>query len=312
MCENRYGAIRLFAAGLLLPLLLVQQSFAWGMDGHMMINRVAGANLPVDVPAFLRTPAALDALEYYGPEPDRWRSPAEPELNAAQAPEHFIDLEWADLAGPLPRRRYYYIRALAVAQAKHPDMVLTPDKVGLQPYVTTEVYERLQSAFRDYRALVAAKQDTRPSEAEITFLAGWLGHYVADGSMPLHTSIQYNGWVGPNPNGYTTGHHIHSLFESDFVHANVKAADFAPLVASAKPTIMGDVFNEYMAYLRHSNSLVEQTYQLEKTGGFVGAGTPAGKAFVDRQLAAGAVELRNMIYTAWVKSAEPVPAYRGN
>jgi hypothetical protein len=312
MCENRYGAIRLFAAGLLLPLLLVQQSFAWGMDGHMMINRVAGANLPVDVPAFLRTPAALDALEYYGPEPDRWRSPAEPELNAAQAPEHFIDLEWADLAGPLPRRRYDYIRALAVAQAKHPDMVLTPDKVGLQPYVTTEVYERLQSAFRDYRALVAAKQDTRPSEAEITFLAGWLGHYVADGSMPLHTSIQYNGWVGPNPNGYTTGHHIHSLFESDFVHANVKAADFAPLVASAKPTIMGDVFNEYMAYLRHSNSLVEQTYQLEKTGGFVGAGTPAGKAFVDRQLAAGAVELRNMIYTAWVKSAEPVPAYRGN
>ena len=312
MCENRYGAIRLFAAGLLLPLLLVQQSFAWGMDGHMMINRVAGANLPVDVPAFLRTPAALDALEYYGPEPDRWRSPAEPELNAAQAPEHFIDLEWADLAGPLPRRRYDYIRALAVAQAKHPDMVLTPDKVGLQPYVTTEVYERLQSAFRDYRTLVAAKQDTRPSEAEITFLAGWLGHYVADGSMPLHTSIQYNGWVGPNPNGYTTGHHIHSLFESDFVHANVKAADFAPLVASAKPTIMGDVFNEYMAYLRHSNSLVEQTYQLEKTGGFVGAGTPAGKAFVDRQLAAGAVELRNMIYTAWVKSAQPVPPYKGN
>ena len=278
----------------------------------MMINRVAGANLPADVPAFLRTPAALDALEYYGPEPDRWRSPAEPELNAAQAPEHFIDLEWADLAGPLPRRRYDYIRALAVAQAKHPDMVLTPDKVGLQPYVTTEVYERLQSAFRDYRALVAAKQDTKPSEAEIVFLAGWLGHYVADGSMPLHTSIQYNGWVGPNPNGYTTEHHIHALFESEFVHANVKAADFAPLVAATKPVLMGDVFNEYMAYLRHSNSVVEQTYQLEKAGAFAGAGTPAGKAFVDQQLAAGAIELRNMIYTAWIKSATPVPPYRGN
>jgi hypothetical protein len=312
MRENRCGPIRLFAAGLLLPLLLVQQSFAWGMDGHMMINRVAGANLPADVPAFLRTPAALDALEYYGPEPDRWRSPAEPELNAAQAPEHFIDLEWADLAGPLPRRRYDYIRALAVAQAKHPDMVLTPDKVGLQPYVTTEVYERLQSAFRDYRALVAAKQDTKPSEAEIVFLAGWLGHYVADGSMPLHTSIQYNGWVGPNPNGYTTEHHIHALFESEFVHANVKAADFAPLVAATKPVLMGDVFNEYMAYLRHSNSVVEQTYQLEKAGAFAGAGTPAGKAFVDQQLAAGAIELRNMIYTAWIKSATPVPPYRGN
>jgi hypothetical protein len=292
--------------------MLAQQGFAWGMDGHMMINRLAGGALPADVPAFLRSPAALDALAYYGPEPDRWRSSAEPELNAAQAPEHFLDLEYADLAGPLPRRRYDYIRALAAAQPKHPDIALTPEKVGLQPYVTSEVYERLQSAFRDYRALVAAKQDTKPSEAEIVFLAGWLGHYVADGSMPLHASIQYNGWVGPNPNGYTTEHHIHSLFESEYVHANVKAADIAPLVNASRPAPLGDVFNDYMVYLRHSNSLVEQTYQLEKAGAFAGAGTPAGKQFVDQQLAAGAIELRDMIYTAWLKSGDAVPPYHGN
>jgi hypothetical protein len=278
----------------------------------MMINRLAGASLLGDVPAFLRSPAALDALEYYGPEPDRWRSSAEPELSAAQAPEHFIDLEYADLVGPLPRRRYDFIRALATAQAKNPDLPLTPEKVGLQPYQTTEVYERLQSAFRDYRALVAAKQDTKPSEAEIIFLAGWLGHYVADGSQPLHTTIQYNGWTGPNPHGYTTEHRIHAQFETAFVHANVKPADVAPLVAASKPEVLHDVFADYLAYLRHSNTLVEQTYQLEKTGAFAGAGTPEGKAFVDRQLAAGAIELRNMIYTAWIKSAEPVPAYTGN
>ena len=305
--------LRFAAAVGLLPVMLVQQSFAWGADGHSIINRLAAAALPADVPEFLRSPAALDAMEYYGPEPDRWRSPAEPELDAAQAPEHFIDLEYADLAGPLPRQRYDYIRALAVAQAKHPDLAasLTPEKVGLQPYVTTEVYERLQSAFRDYRALVAAKKDTKPSEAEIVFLAGWLGHYVGDGSQPLHTSIQYNGWVGPNPHGYTTEHRIHSLFESQFVHANVTAGDVAPLIP-AKPVVLGDVFDDYMKYLRNSNSLVEQTYQLEKSGAFAGAGTPAGKAFADQQLAAGATELRNMIYTAWVKSAEPVPAYHGN
>ena len=303
--------VRLAAAIGLLPIFFVQQSFAWGSDGHMIINRLAGAALPADVPDFLRSPAALDALQYYGPEPDRWRSTAEPELDAAQAPEHFLDLEYADLAGPLPRQRYDFIRALAVAQAKHPDLPLTPEKVGLQPWETTEVYERLQSAFRDYRALVAAKKDTKPSEAEIVFLAGWLGHYVGDGSMPLHTSIQYNGWVGPNPNGYTTEHHIHSLFESQFVHANVTSADVAPLIP-AKPVVLGDVFDDYLKYLRHSNTLVEPTYQLEKAGAFAGTGTAAGKAFVDQQLAAGATELRNMIYTAWVKSAVPVPPYHGN
>jgi hypothetical protein len=303
---------RLAAALLLLPLLAVQPAFGWGADGHMLINRLAGAALPADVPAFLRTPAALDALQYYGPEPDRWRSPAEPELNAAQAPEHFIDLEYADLIGPLPRRRYDYIRALAAAQAKHPDLPLTPEKVGLQPYVTDEVFERLESAFRDYRALVAAKMDTKPSEAEIVFLAGWLGHYVGDGSQPLHTTIQYNGWTGPNPHGYTTEHRIHAQFETAFVHANIKPADVAPLVADTKPAVLKDVFADYLIYLRHSNTLVETTYQLYKQDAFTGAGTPAGKAFVDRQLAAAAIELRDLIYTAWIKSTEPVPAYSGN
>ncbi len=307
--SSPFSALRLLVAIVLLPIVTAQPSFAWGSDGHKLINRLAGSALPADVPAFLRSPQAIDALEYYGPEPDRWRSPGEPELNAAQAPEHFIDLEYADLVGTLPRRRYDFIRALAAAQPAHPDIALTPEKVGLQPYETIELYERLKSAMRDYRALLAAKSDTRPVECEITFLAGWLGHYVADGSMPLHTTIQYNGWTGPNPKGYTTEHHIHALFESDFVAANVKSADVSPLLTAA-PVVLNDVFANYMSYLRHSNTLVERVYELEKTGAFTGAGTPAGKAMVDQQLAAGATELRDIIYTAWVKSADPVPEYR--
>jgi hypothetical protein len=302
--------VRIAAAATLLPVMLVQQGFAWGRDGHMMINRLAGAALPKDVPEFLRSHEALDALDYYGPEPDRWKSPGEPELNAAQSPEHFIDLEYADVVGELPRRRYDFVRALAFAQKSHPDLPLSPEKVGLQPYQTVEVFERLKSAMRDYRKLKEDHKETKPVECEIVFLAGWLGHYVADGSQPLHTTIQYNGWTGPNPNGYTTEHKIHALFESTNVSANVKAADVAPLIAE-KPVVLGDVFTDYMAYLRHTNSLVEKTYQLEKAGAFVGEGTPDGKAFTDERLAAGATELRDMIYTAWVKSGDPVPEYRG-
>lgn len=305
-----YRVLRFAAAACLMPLLLVQQGLAWGKEGHMLINRLAGATLPADVPAFLRSPTGLDALAYFGPEPDHWRSSTEPELNAAQAPEHFLDMEYADLVGELPRRRYDFVRALAFAQTAHPDLPLSVEKVGLQPYQTDELWERLKSAMRDYRALAAAKQDTRPVESEILFLAGWLGHYVADGSMPLHTTIQYNGWTGPNPNGYTTLHRIHGQFEGEFVAANVKAADLAPLV-SAKATVLGDVFPEYVAYLRHSNSLVEKTYQLEKAGGFSGAGTAEGKAFAMERLAAGATELRDLITTAWVRSADPVPVYHG-
>ncbi len=95
--------VRLVVAAAMVPVMMVQPSFAWGGDGHRMINRLAGTALPSDVPEFLRSPQGLNALEYYGPEPDRWRDHTEPELNAAQSPEHFIDLEYADLLGS-PRR----------------------------------------------------------------------------------------------------------------------------------------------------------------------------------------------------------------
>ena len=84
----------LAAAVALVPVMLVQQSLAWG-HGWAQDDQPAGGCgfAESDVPEFLRSKEALDALEYYGPEPDRWRAPLEPELNAAQAPEHFIDLE---------------------------------------------------------------------------------------------------------------------------------------------------------------------------------------------------------------------------
>lgn len=292
--------------------LSASRCLAWGHDGHSMINQVAIQSLPADVPDFLRSYAAADAAFYYGPVPDgQWRSAAVPELNAAKAPDHDIDLEWADLTGPLPRNRYDYIRQLMAAQPQHPDIKMTPENIGTLPYAANEDYEALQQAMYDYRALLKAGQDTRPVEAEIIFTAGILGHFVADGSQPMHNSIQYNGWTGPNPNGYPTDKHIHARFESDFVHANIKEADFAPLVPQ-KPEVIRDVFTDFMLYLRHSNSLVEKTYQLDKAGGFTGAGTPEGKAFVDERLAAGATKLRDLIYTAWIKSADPIPAYHGN
>ncbi len=283
--------------------------FSWGSDGHRMINRLAIEALPADAPAFLKSRRAINEIEYLGPEPDRWRSPAEPELNYAQAPEHFIDLETADVVGPLPRRRSDFLNLLAAYRAAHPAQasVETPEKVGLQPWQTNEVWERLKAAFREYRAQDAEHHDTKPVEAAILFYIGWLGHYVGDGSMPLHVSIQYNGWTGPNPHGYTTEHTIHSQFESTYVAANIKPAEVKPLIGPVQP--ISDEWTAYLAYLRHSATLVEQTYQIEKAGGFTGAGSPEARQFTEERLAAGAAMLRDMIDAAWVQSAEPAPEY---
>jgi S1/P1 nuclease len=289
----------LAAAGLVCVLAMPQAARAWGNEGHRLINRLAASTLPASVPAFLRSEAAVNEIEYLGPEPDRWRSAAEPELSAAQAPEHFIDLEPADALGPLPRRRLDFEAKVFAAGQR-------PEKIGLQPWEATEVWERLKAALREYRDLAAAGKDTHPVEAAAIFYAGWLGHYVGDGSQPLHTTIQYNGWTGPNPNGYTTGHQIHWQFEGPFVAANLHEPEVRAKMTEPR-AIEGDPFDSYVAYLRHSNSYVEKVYQLEKAGGFVGAGTAESREFTAERLAAGASMLRDMIYTAWLESAKPVP-----
>jgi len=297
-------ALRRFAFPFVLPVLFSlvfaqPSAYAWGNEGHCLINKLAASTLPADVPAFLRSQAAIDEIEYLGPEPDRWRSKAEPELSAAQGPEHYIALELADALGPLPHQRLDFEAKVFAAGQR-------PETIGLQPWETDEVWERLKAAMRQYRTLQAAGQDTKGVEAAIIFYAGWLGHYVGDGSQPLHVTVNYNGWVGPNPNGYTTEHQIHWQFEGPFVAANIHGPEVQAKMTPPK-VIEGDMFDAYVAYLRHSATYVERVYQLYKAGGFDGAGTPESRDFTAARLADGASMLRDMIYTAWIDSAQPAP-----
>src|SRR5579863_10084934 len=146
---------------------------AGGNEGHTYINRVAAEKIPADMPRFLRRAAA--EIAYLGPEPDRWRSPTEFALKNAQEADHFIDLERVSWLDPLPQGRYEFYRKLyekRAATTDHPDDYL-PEHVGLQPYITMEVYGRLKAAFREYRQLRAQHQPTAAVQQAIIFYAGW-------------------------------------------------------------------------------------------------------------------------------------------
>ena len=303
------AAVCVFLLALFLTCIAVQPSFGWGSDGHKIVNRVAIETLPASMPAFLRTPQALDEIEYLGPEPDRWRSSAAPELSAAQAPEHFLDMELADVAAPdgLPEQRYDFLHDLDVAGRRYPDFAdrLAPQKVGLLPWQVNEDFERLQVDMRDYRMLRAGHQDTYGAQLAILYDIGCLGHYVADGSQPLHTTINYNGWVeSKNPEGFTRQHGIHSQFETEFVHNNLNAQDIQPLIPAAR--VLQMPFQEFLFYLQTTHRQVAQVYRFEKRGGFEGHGSAASRSFTAERLASGATMLRDMIYTAWVESAQSV------
>jgi len=279
-------------------------AFGWGDDGHKIINRAAVNAVPADVPAFFKV--GIERIVYNGPEPDRWREKLEAQLKASQEPDHFIDLERVSDLGELPESRYEFIQLLYAKRARAAQNAddFLPERVGFQPYIALEVYGRLKVAFRQYRQLKAAGLPTDAAEQNALFYAGWLGHYVADGSNPMHTTIHYNGWSGPNPSGYTTAK-IHWPFESDMVTKNLAYMnDIGSQVSAPKP--LENPFRDYIAYLESSNKLVEPLYQLEKKGDFTDGGNDEGKKFVRARLVAGAQMLANMYYTAWIES-EKIP-----
>ncbi|HMK31929.1 MAG TPA: hypothetical protein VK473_19765 [Terriglobales bacterium] len=281
-------------------------AFAWGDEGHTAINRTAALKVPPNMPLFLRRSA--DRIAYLGPEPDRWREKSEYALKNSQEPDHFIDLERVDDLQEFSSGRYEFYQWLYAKRARlaeHSDDYL-PERVGLQPYITMEIYGRLKAAFREYRRLRQEHKPTAIVEQNIVFYAGWLGHYVADASNPLHTTIHFNGWIGDNPNGYTTAKDIHWKFEGTFVAAHLARLKFADLVA--RPAMLQDPFHDYIRYLRDSHRLVEQVYQIEKNHGLEGEGSPEAIDFIRHRLAAGSQMLLNLWYTAWQESAEPAPS----
>jgi hypothetical protein len=278
--------------------------FAWGDAGHRITGEAAALELPPSTPAFFRN--ASHQLAYLNPEPDRWRDRAErtldPALEGATAPDHFIDMELAPpnvLAAALKAPdRYAYLDTLAAAGVKGVVM-------GFLPFRMLELSQRLREDFREWR--VAPDSTKSLIEARIIDDAGILGHYVADGSNPAHTSVQFNGWTGPNPNGYATDKRFHSRFESAYVGANIKVAD---VVARMDTTarVFPDLRTAIIAYLRETNAQVEHLYQLDKLHPFdTNTTSVEDKAFTVERLAAGAKMLRDVWWTAWVTSGQPVP-----
>lgn len=275
--------------------------FAWGERGHYLTAQAAAAKLPAAMPAFFRAAAAQ--LAYLNPDPDRWRNRAEyamdPALDQASSPDHFIDMEMvpadrlaAALAAP---NRYAYADTLHAAG-------VDAAKMGFLPFRILELTQRLREEFRLWRA--APNDQTREwVQARIINDAGILGHYVADGSNPTHTSVNFNGWSGANPNGYATDKRFHSRFESAYVQTHISIGDILPDVDPTAESV-GDLRPAIIAYLHTTNGETEQLYRLDKAAPFdANTTSPDDKKFTAARLAAGAQMLRNLWWTAWITSA---------
>ena len=285
----------LLAAAVAAPLLFSTTAEAWGEEGHRYVNRVAAEHLPDDVPPFLKAAAAR--LAFLGPEPDRWRDSKElyKALSEVNGPDHFIDIDKPENFSALPNDRYQYAAWLR-AQGKD------PKDIGFLPYAILEGYQKLQVLFRMWREPQHAAEREQ-IEQNVIYYAGVLGHYVADGSQPLHASIHYNGWsTSANPDHFTR-EPLHWRFEGEYVKAQIKPEDFGGMVKAAQR--LADPFTDVVNYLLESHRLAPEVYRMDKAARWEPSNRNAdSKRFVAERLAAGSQMLVNLWYTAWLNSAD--------
>lgn len=294
---TRRLALPLIIVTLIASTNLSHSAKAWGDEGHRFVNLVASQRVPEDVPAFFKGAGAR--LSFLGPEPDRWRDREEifKALREGTGADHFLDIDRAENFQAIPNDRFQYADYL-IGQGKE------PKDIGFLPYAILEGYQKVQVLFRLWRG-TKNEAERGQIEQNIVYYAGVLGHYVADGSQPLHTTIHYDGWTtSDNPDGFTR-ESIHGRFESEYVRANVKPEDFAPLVKTAVK--LDDPFRDIMKFLFDSNSHVAELYRLEKVARWdLNNRNEESKTFVKARLAAGSQMLVNLWYTAWINSASGV------
>ena len=166
------------------PVLVYGKSTNWGFKAHEIINELAVYSLPSPLSNWFFD--HIPELKAFSTLPDKKRY-----VVPDEAPRHFIDIETYDSAHLFPYPLPY-------------DSIISlfPEKIlagkGILPWSLRSIKTALTKAF-----ILKDRQ-------QIIRLAGTVGHYLSDASVPLHTTENYNGQK-------TDQQGIHGLFESRII-----------------------------------------------------------------------------------------------
>ncbi len=270
---------KLNLALLLLPLAVLLSG--WGYKGHRIINQNMAACLPAKI-GFLK-PNWANFVTNHASDPDNRR-----DTDPTEAPRHFLDIENYPEFALTGKIEENYDSVVAV----HGEFWTLLQ--GILPWATLRTYDSLKSAFR--------RGDWNASEQ----YAADLGHYVADGHMPLHITANYNGQA-------TGQDGIHSRYESkmisQFESQMIYPADSALLIPNVSQYIFSYLYSNY----RYVDSvLLADTYAKTQSGGSVSSAAyyqalwSKTGPFTIMLFRNGSDNLANLIYTAWVEAGSPL------
>lgn len=309
-------------------LLAAPAAFAWDAPGHRAITRVGIERFQDKITdsgaAWIGEADWSIQIADLATMPDRWRNIKNPFLAHLNNPDHYLDVEdLTDLGLTLQTiepLRHEFAAQLRRARESHPgagrqpnpkfDTAKTDAYPGFLAQAICENYAKLQSNFKTLRCLEKINDPARRNQVQAVRMAiatslGSLAHFVGDCAQPLHTTRHHHGWVGDNPNDYTTKREIHAQIDADTLrtHGLSEAAIRARLVAHPPATNTPDPTNPWNAtisQIERSHAQVEPLYKLEKSGDLWKA---PGAEFITERLADASDFLGALCIAAWESSA---------
>jgi hypothetical protein len=290
---------------------------AWNAHGHRTITLLAVDGLKPETPAWLKDPAISARIAEQSTEPDRWRGTRRPSINHDANTEHYIDcedLEQFGLSLPnIPRLRYEYVKAMVTARIERADPPYDASRdqdhakewPGFLPYAIDEHYDKLRSSFNTLRVLEAVNDPARAAaraqaRENVIYEMGILSHLVGDATQPLHTTRHHHGWVGPNPNGFTTDNGFHAYIDAKILEIHGFNHDsLAPRVKYDREINASEPWRDFIELIDRSFDKVEPLYVLQRDHTLE---KEAGKEFIADCLCDAASTLAALYNGAWEMS----------
>lgn len=266
---------------------------SWGFYAHMRINHLAVFTLPAGLNQFYKK--NIKYISDHAVDPDKRRY-----ADTAEAARHYLDVEVYEAhIDSIPFKWEQTLKKYGWDKL---------NKNGILPWQIQKSYYKLVNAFKEKDSL------------KILIYSAYLGHYIADAHVPLHTTQNHNGQL-------TNQLGIHAFWESRLPELFAKRYNY--VVGSAR--YIENPLKEAWKIVKNTHTMVDTVLRFEAE---LSAGFPAyrkysyskrnnqvtrqyslaySKAYhdgmknmVERQMRSAILSIGSYWYTAWVDAGQPI------
>ncbi len=251
----------------------------WGHIGHYHISYRSSLSFNQQMEQFNQWPGLL---AQHASDAD-YRKSTDPD----EGPRHYIDIDNYDVfitTGRIPQTLdsviMFYGNNFVYSQ-------------GVLPWATLKTYDSLVNCFLRY------------DWDKAVLFASDLGHYVADGFMPLHITRNYNGQ-------YSNNYGIHSRYESTMINAYISNITY-----SGEPITFVENVNQYVFdYIYHNYNYVDSVLLADDYAKSISGNTNSqaykqalwefSEGFTTVMFKNASHALAELIFSAWTEAGSPL------